>query len=388
MRAKYTLDAMNQIARYLSGIPGRKNLIWFSGSFPVNILPDASGTLANPFAAIASSEDEFRDTVALLARSRVAVYPVDARGLTNSPVLDASTSRNYGGKTGMARMNQDEDKFFNNMAEEHGTMNAMADATGGRSFVNTNDLSKAAASAIEEGSNFYTLTYTPTNSAHDGKLRKIKVQLARPGLKLSYRQGYYANDPEKITPDATKSDTAVASVNGNTAQDAMHLAMTRGAPTPSDILIKVGVVPITPATQTEDKPAVGNTPTAKTHGPYRRYSVNYAIDPNDIVFLHNADGKIHADFDLVIFVYNPAGEAVNSLGSTIHIAATLDQVKQMFAQGILRHEEISAPAKGEYFLRIAVHDLHRDHYGAVEVATSQVKNVVSTPPSSPSPTTK
>lgn len=35
-RALYTLDAMNEIARYLAVIPGRKNLIWFSGSFPTS----------------------------------------------------------------------------------------------------------------------------------------------------------------------------------------------------------------------------------------------------------------------------------------------------------------------------------------------------------------
>ncbi len=41
-RARYTLDALNQLARFLSKLPGRKNLIWFSGSFPINILPDGS----------------------------------------------------------------------------------------------------------------------------------------------------------------------------------------------------------------------------------------------------------------------------------------------------------------------------------------------------------
>jgi hypothetical protein len=274
----------------------------------------------------------------------------------------------------MARMNQDDNNFFNKTAEENGTMIAMADATGGRSFTNTNDLSKAVATAIDEGSNFYTLTYTPTNSMRDGRLRKIKVQVDRPGLKLTYRQGYYADNTDTvISANSIKVDPVLATAHGLTSQESMHLAMTRGAPIPSDILFKVGVVPLTPASQIEDKPAAGNTLAAKTKGPYRRFSVNYIIDPNDIVFLHNADGKIHADFDLVIFVYNPAGEMVNSLGNTVHIAATLDQIKKFFAQGIYQHEEISAPAKGEYFLRIAVHDLHRDHYGAVEVATSQVK---------------
>jgi len=67
MRARFTLDALNLLARYLSNLPGRKNLIWFSGSFPVSILPDPS--LHNPFAVVASSEDEFRETVDLMARS-------------------------------------------------------------------------------------------------------------------------------------------------------------------------------------------------------------------------------------------------------------------------------------------------------------------------------
>ncbi len=47
-RAQFTLDAMSQIARYLSGIPGRKNLIWLSGSFPINILPDTTGINNHP----------------------------------------------------------------------------------------------------------------------------------------------------------------------------------------------------------------------------------------------------------------------------------------------------------------------------------------------------
>src|SRR6202040_835201 len=109
LRVKYTLDAMSQIARYLSSIPGRKNLIWFSGSFPISVLPDTTGNLPDPFAVVADYEKEFRDTVNLLARSQVAVYPVDARGLTNAPVYDAATSRNYasGGGRGTARMTQD-----------------------------------------------------------------------------------------------------------------------------------------------------------------------------------------------------------------------------------------------------------------------------------------
>src|SRR6202034_4831827 len=90
MRALYTLDCMNQLARYLAGIPGRKNLIWFSASFPIDLLP--TGDLPDPFAAMGDSEDEFRETVTLMARSHVAVFPVDARGLMVNPAMNAEVS--------------------------------------------------------------------------------------------------------------------------------------------------------------------------------------------------------------------------------------------------------------------------------------------------------
>ena len=90
-RAQYTPAGINQIARYLSVIPGRKNLIWFSASFPLQITPSSGGGFGNHFTDLVGSETEFRETVDLLTSSRVAVYPVDARGLFNSGVFDGAT---------------------------------------------------------------------------------------------------------------------------------------------------------------------------------------------------------------------------------------------------------------------------------------------------------
>jgi VWFA-related protein len=394
LRVKYTLDAMNQLARYLSSIPGRKNLIWFSGSFPISIFPDT--TLSDPFAVAADSSDQFRDTVNLLARSQVAVYPIDARGLFSSAVFDAATSRNYGSqaaqKSGQpSRMQQDLNKFNSDTAAEHSTMSEMADGTGGHAFFNTNGLAQAVAAAIDEGSNFYTLTYTPTNANRNGEFRKIKVQLARQGFNLAYRHGYYADDPAKEPPalkgqpkQSTVTDAAVTGATTN-AQQTMRVAMMRGSPTPSEILMKVSVFPTGPSTQTEDKPAAGNVLSEKISGPFHRYSVNYAIDPTGVTFLRTPDGKIHADFELVIFVFNPEGVLVNRLGTTLHISSTLEEIRKNVAHGIQYGQEISAPSKGEYFFRIAVHDLNRDHYGVVEVAASDVKGL--TPVSAPAPAT-
>jgi hypothetical protein len=383
-RIKDTLDAFNQLGRYLANIPGRKNVIWFSASFPIDILPDMDGTHENPFEFAASFEDEFRQTTDLLGRSQVAVYPVDARGVTYAPMLSATTTRNYVGARGSQRMAQDQQKFFVDTTNEHSTMTSMAEATGGHAFYNTNDLAHATAQAIEQGSNFYTLAYAPSDPTPDERLRRIKVQTTQPGVTLTYRKGYYAEAPEKITTEMTSpasavGDEAVTTADGPTARETMRLAMARGAPTPTDILMNVGVVPMTEASASENAPAQGNHPAAKAHGPWRRYGVNYQIDPSGLVFFKGADGKVHADFDLVVVAYSADGTVQNMLVNSGHVADTMDGVRQLMKQGIYSHQEISTPAKGESFLRIAVHDLHRDHYGAVEVATSQVKKLVALP---------
>src|ERR1019366_73896 len=51
------------------------------------------------------------------------------------------------------------------------------------------------AAAIENGSHYYTLVYTPLNKTMDGKFHRIEVKLTQGKAKLSYRRGYYADKP-------------------------------------------------------------------------------------------------------------------------------------------------------------------------------------------------
>ncbi|HEX9201834.1 MAG TPA: hypothetical protein VF865_19910 [Acidobacteriaceae bacterium] len=161
--------------------------------------------------------------------------------------------------------------------------------------------------------------------------------------------------------------------------------MTRGAPTPSEILIKVGIRPINSAKAPEDQVAEGNVPAARTHGPYLRYSVNYAIEPGDLSFIRTSDGKVHGDFELMIVAFDSTGLVVNSTDNTVHMAGSLDEIKEVASRAIFYHAEISTPVKGQYFLRIAVRDLHRDHFGAVEVATSEVRDLLPSDAALPTP---
>jgi VWFA-related protein len=370
LRARYTLDALNQIARGLTGIPGRKNLIWFSGSFPINILPD--GDLQDPFAVVASAEDEFRETTNLLTASQVAVYPIDARGLMTSPTLNAANS---GSKyvRDPTRFGKDQSKFFQQTADEHGTMLQMAEQTGGRAFINTNDLTQAVVKSIDAGSNYYTLYYSPTDTNWNGDFRKIQVKLQQQGLNLAYRRGYYADNPN--APLKKGAIPATAPANAPPPLDVMRTAMMRGGPDPTQILMKVRVLPASAAP--EDNIAPHNTlnPDLKTKGPYRRYAVDYAADPHDVLITPSPDGTYHGSLQFLIYVYNQDGNLVNVTEDKTQANLTAAAYANMMGHGIPWHQEISVPVKGTFYLRIGLHDFIGDRVGAVEVPVATVKNL-------------
>jgi VWFA-related protein len=139
LRAQYTLDAMDALAHYLSNYPGRKNVIWFSGSFPFSLLPDPQ--ILNGFNAMNLDAAEFQDTVALLAKAQVAVYPVDARGgVAPTPFDAANSGRKYA--TAPAATADDVSAFNSGQMEANMTLQAMAEGTGGRAFVGTNATSR------------------------------------------------------------------------------------------------------------------------------------------------------------------------------------------------------------------------------------------------------
>jgi VWFA-related protein len=374
-RAQLTLEAMDQLARYLVGIPGRKNLIWFSGSFPLSVLPN--GDLTDPFAVIASAEDEYRETTNALARSQVAVYPIDARGIVTSTVHAASSpTKNYARNP--HSFAKDEAGFYQELYAEHDTMNQMAQDTGGCAFVDTNGLTEAVAKAIESGSNYYTLSYAPSNTKWNGKYRRIEVKLPRPGLKLSYRHGYFSDDPN-ATP---KRGVEVSAATAPEHESPMNMALMRGGPGATEMLFKVRVLPANATA--EDTVAAGNRlnpdPNAAGNhslkealkGPFRRYVLDFVADPGAVTFTRTANGNYQCAVEFVTFVYDRDGGLIATTGKTVRSDLTPPEYLATIRSAVPFHQEVSVPVKGEYYLRSAVHDLGSDRVGAVEVPVASV----------------
>jgi len=363
MRALYTLDAMNDLARYLSGIPGRKNLIWFSGSFPLDILPD--GDLADPFSVVASAEDEFRQTTDMLTSSNVAVYPVDARGLMAPPMFSAANSGHQFARNPAAMTNAI-GQWGQQTAAEHETMDAMADATGGKAFYNTNGLKEAVEKSLSLGSHYYTITYTPSNDKWNGDYRSIKVKMADgSGYQLYYRHGYYADDPGK---PATTHEQAVP------ATSAMGTAMLRGAPNPTQIIFEAYIGKLSPAP--ESAPAIGNQPEPKLRGPYLSYTVNFGVDPRNVAFQATPDGIYHGSIEFMTILYDADGTVLNTISNTMIAHMDTATYSAALQHGLQLSQIISVPVdpkqKHEYYFRIGVHDMTGDRVGAIEVPVAAV----------------
>jgi VWFA-related protein len=393
LRVQFTLDALNTLAHYLAAFPGRKNVIWFSGSFPLSILPDPS--IKDPFAVTQVDEDEFRETTSLLARAQVTVYPIDARGLMTAPVYDAAnTGKNY--TTNPSKFNSDLNKFSTSQAAEHGTMDEMASETGGKAFYNINNLSDAVAKAINSGANYYTLTYSPSNHKNDGSFQDIHVDLtgaqAGHGLQLAYRRGYYADKPKQVpleTNTATPSDPTTSA--DAAAKAYVRTAMSRGAPTPQDMLFKVRVLPA--SADTESAVAPNNTldPSVSPKGPFRRFDVDYAALPGELTLTPQPDGRRTGQVEFIAYVFDVDGRLLDATGKTYTLDMSPATYDRFIHSAMESHLELSVPNSKETFIRLGVRDVPSNKFGVVEIPTSEVSAlspmVYAPPPPSSSPAT-
>jgi VWFA-related protein len=366
LRAQYTLTAMNQLALYLSGMPGRKNLMWFSSSFPINLLPSDSGKLSDPFVVMGNAENEFRETTNLLTRGQVSVYPIDARGLLRREPWDASVSGREDGLAIGAGAPSTLHQYDSRLGDEHETMLRMAEDTGGKAFINTNGLAGAVSQAIALGSNYYTLTYTPIDHNWNGSFRKIQVKLAHENYTLSYRRGYYAGDP-----NVPYSRTGNIAASPTRPYSPMKTAMLFGAPSATQIIFKIA---IDHGTSEEQSVAAENKSAAKIKGPFHLYNVHYALNRDSIQFEDGPNGAHSGSFTFDAFLYNQAGDLVNAATSTINADLTADAFNKLKTVGVQFALPISVPVKGDYYLRIGIHDLRSNRVGAVEVPITTIGN--------------
>jgi VWFA-related protein len=342
-RVILTLAQLGALARNLAGYPGRKNLIWISEAFPAffvpsNITLNSNVSGSNPNQPIIKDYQSQIDHAAdLLSNAQVAVYPIDANTLANrdsyASLSNTDSNGEYLGRaaTGRQRVGQGSQQAaeINRAAEAgidaHSTMNSVADQTGGKAYYNTNNIDKAIHESMEDGSTYYTLGYYPENKNWDGRFRKILVKVNRPGVKLHFRQGFFAVEPK----DYTKQDPKILAVDIGTALDMNN-------PIATALPFQAMVMP--PSAQNGNK-----------------VQINFGIDPHAIGFELKEDGLQHAAIDCGVGVYNEKGVVVRAQGNTFSAALKPEQYQQVMQKIFPCNQTLDLPP-GEYALRLAVRD--------------------------------
>lgn len=379
-RAYVTLDGLNSLGRFLVTLPGRKNLIWFAGDFPENFFP-SENNYDGSYAQTGHLENEFRQTVNLLTKAQVAVYPIDAQALRTDQDNSASRANaSYAsGSGGMGRKGSPEasghQAEFGNTSREQSAMKQIAHDTGGEAYFNRNDLSRMVTDAVNDGATYYTLAYSPSDARAKDGFRGINVKVAGDGpYQLSYRRGYFIDK---------KSTATTASAPGlQPAASSLTQALRPGAPQPSQILLRLKAYPATAGDQLDV--VAGNEPNPDkklAHGPFRVYEIDAAVGLNGFSFSHGPDNILHTTADFVTYVYDVKGNLINAQSNTAKLSYTREKLDQTLKTGLHFSERISVPSRGEYFLRVAVRDNTSNHVGSLELPVAAIAGI--RPPAAP-----
>jgi VWFA-related protein len=178
-RASQTMAALQSIASHVANIPGRKNLVWLTSNLPF------SGA----------------DLSRILVPAQIAAYPVDARGLLPRAVPDSASDVVAKGSELSSVLGLDKSPAQTGQPIGVDTMQKIAEDTGGRAFVNTNDITSAIRKAVEDSAVTYTLGFYIDPHSADGKFHELKVQVRRQGLTIRYPKGYLAAEDAPPTKD-------------------------------------------------------------------------------------------------------------------------------------------------------------------------------------------
>ncbi|HET9743492.1 MAG TPA: VWA domain-containing protein [Terriglobales bacterium] len=168
------LQAIGAISKSLSKIDEKKSIIYFSNGI------SRSGI---------ENQVELRAATNAAVQANVSLYTLDVRGLQAFPPggeAQSASLRGTSNYSGASVINA-----FSSNADSQETLTTLANDTGGKAFLDSNDLSGVFTAVQKDTSAYYVLGYHSTNPQMNGRYRRVKVSVNRPGLKLEYRNGYY-----------------------------------------------------------------------------------------------------------------------------------------------------------------------------------------------------
>jgi VWFA-related protein len=327
-RNRMVLESLDQIAVSSAAIHGRKNLIWFTVGIPAITDPnERPACLPDYSLGLSHAYDQ-------LTAAQVSVYPIDVAGATI-------------------------------LGPRQLSMEAVAEATGGVAYSESNDMATSVLKAINNGANYYSIAYTPPNPKYNGVFHKIEVKVDRPGVHLVFRRGYYSDDltKDKLPPGLTFSLVPPPAYAGN-----MKAPMSRDMANSQQILFDVGVERSTLPPKPGDPPVLG-TLTASQQGKHlTRYAFSYSVPAQQIAFTPGPNNTHKAALDFDIAVYDANDKLLTGLSQIVHANLSDKTYRQQLAnkEPIRLTQQIDLPP-GQLFIRVGVLDHTTNKTGTLEL---------------------
>ena len=201
-----SLEALQQIAQSLAGIPGRKSLVWASSGFPFSSsVKQIRGSVNIDYSATSEAMALDDYTTHLLSSANIAMYPVDARGLTNTAWDSVDPSHKYsptmGEKLGRDLANQDVLTTFDHLA----------DGTGGRPCYNRAQLDDCFKEALDDSRDYYMVGFYVDKNTKPG-WHKLQIKVDEKGSNVRSSNGFLFPLPDPEKTHTQDMNTAVRSI--------------------------------------------------------------------------------------------------------------------------------------------------------------------------------
>jgi len=315
-----TMRAFLAIALSLSGVPGRKSLIWATGGFPFRL----AGGSSLPGGALSVL---YERTMQALNDAQISVYPVDIRGITGTssaedPTVSASAAVVFGDQT--ANLSS-----LNESALD--SLRTFAEMTGGRAFFNNNDAASGFRRAADDSSSYYLLGYYLNTHNTSPGWRKLQVQVQRKDAEVRARSGFLVTNAT-VDPETThRADIAFALSSPFDS---------------SQISVSMEFHGISP------------------HG--EKKNVGFVVHVPAVGVIDEAD-KNRFDLDFVAQATKKDGKPVGDKGQTVKGTLPADALAKIKAEGIFYKNGLDL-ANGDYDVRFVVRDNLSGKIGSVTAA--------------------
>jgi VWFA-related protein len=328
-RGQTTMDCFSALAQWLAPYPGRKNVYWLTGGFPLQgqpfgvagyslntpgLGPDTKG--GHPIPMQQKTDKE-------LETARVAIYPVDSRGVA-PPDIAGVTSADTTYTANVAITAQMDADLSSAQRQE---MLAIARATGGTAQFN-NNITQALRDDFNRANTYYTIAYTPPDKEWQGAYHRMQVSVDKPDAQLVYREGYYA-----------RTAAADAKPTPEQFRDALRL----GAPA---------------------EQAVQFTSQITKSG--ESATVEYGVEPKTVNLQEDASGQFLTDIDFAILEYDAKGKVLDKSAIRLSGKMTPEQRAHLSSKTLSAKQTITLRV-GATNLVLGVRDRVSGRFGRVEV---------------------